>query len=160
MTTITAHGQTIEALPVKDSFSRRATQFKNKILAAFKNAGISPDQVDIPEERAPMRKAAAIVSWYALGSYCHYSYARRNNYTENLYVVMRLLELELQSVVDGTKTAEDFAKEFAEDCMDFQQIDLNYKRMAKDAHPDMPNGSTEEFKKINNAHKTLKRELE
>lgn len=175
----TIRGQTVEAVAVKDSFSRRATQFKNKILQAFKDAGISPDSVDIPEERAPMRKAPAIVNWYAMGSYCHYSYARRNNYTENLYVIMKLLELELHAVAEGAKSAEDFVKGYAEDddvqekrkaarkllgvaedCMDFQQIDLQYKRMAKDAHPDMPNGSTEEFKKLNNAHKTLKRELE
>ncbi|MBI2144704.1 J domain-containing protein [Candidatus Woesearchaeota archaeon] len=175
----TIRGRTIEAVAVRDSFSRRATQYKNKILQAFKNAGIPPDSVDIPEERAPMRKLPAQVSWYAQGSYCHYSYARSNNYTENLHVIMRLLEQELQAVSEGTKPAEEFIKEYAEDddvtekrkearktlgvdedCMDFATIDSQYKKLAKDAHPDMPNGSTEEFKKINNAHKTLKRELE
>lgn len=179
MEAITIRGHTIEAASIRDSFSRRATQFSNKILLAFRNAGVSPEAVDIPEEKVPMRKAAAKVAWYAEGRYCHYSYARRNNYTENLYVVMKLLELELQSVAEGKKTVEDFAKDFEEDediqekrkearkllgveedCMDFQKIDMQYKTLAKDAHPDMPNGSTGEFKKLNSAHKTLKRELE
>lgn len=179
MEQITIRGHTVEAATVRDSFSRRATQLSNKILMAFKNAGISPDAVDIPEERVPMRKAAAKVAWFADGRYCHYSYGRRNNYTENLYIVSKLLELELQMVAEGRKAVEEFAKDFEEDenvqeqrkearkllgveenCMDFQKIDMQYKKLAKEAHPDMPNGSTAEFKKLNNAHKTLKRELE
>lgn len=54
MTIAIIRGRTIEAAAVRDSFSRRATQYENKILLAFKNAGISPDSVDIPEERMPM----------------------------------------------------------------------------------------------------------
>lgn len=179
MEPVTIRGHTVEAATIKDSFSRRATQFSNKLLLAFRNAGVSPDAVDIPEERVPMRKAEAKVTWYAEGRYCHYSYARRDNYAENLYVVTKLLELELQSVAEGKKTFEDFAKDseededvqekrkearkllgVEEDCMDFALIDAHYKKLAKDAHPDRPNGSTGEFKKLNSAHKTLKRELE
>ncbi len=179
MTTATIRGHAIEIIPVRDSFSRRATLFKNKILIAFKNAGVSPEQVNIPDERAPMRKMAAEVTWYALGFHCHYSYARGSNYAENLYLIMRLLEIELQTVADGKKTMETFVKDFNEDddvrekrrearktlgvdedCMDTEIIDVQYRKLAKNAHPDMPTGSTEVFKKINNAHKMLKRELE
>ena len=178
MTHTTARGHTIEVPLIKDSFSRRATQFTNKILLAFRNAGIPPDSVDIPEERVPMRKAAAQVSWYAQGRNCHYSYAKRNNYAENLYVVMRVLELETQAVLEGTKAAEQFIGEFAEEpdvadrrkearetlgldenCMDTAMIDAQYRKRAKNLHPDMPNGSEHAFKKLNNAHKILKREL-
>jgi len=31
--------------------------------------------------------------------------------------------------------------------------------LAKETHPDMPDGDTEKFKMINRAHKILKREL-
>ena len=44
--------------------------------------------------------------------------------------------------------------------MDMGLINKKYKVLAKEHHPDMPMGSTEKFKEINNAHKTLKRELE
>lgn len=178
MTTTTIRGHVIDLLPIRDSHSRRATQFTNKLLAAFKAAGISPDAVDIPEERAPMRKAPAEVSWYIDGRHCHYSYALRSNYTENLAVVLRVLELELKAVGEGTKAAEEFINDFteeedirdrrkdarkllgvAEDCMDLPLIDTHYKKLAKNTHPDMPNGSTEDFKKLNHAHKMLKREL-
>ena len=63
MESITIRGRTVAVTGIKDSFSRRATQFSNKILLAFKNAGISPDAVDIPEERVPMRKVVAKVAW-------------------------------------------------------------------------------------------------
>ena len=178
MTSITIRGHTFDALPIRDSFSRRATQFKNKILLAFRNAGISPDDVDIPDERVPMRKAPAEVSWYADGSYCHYSYALRSNYAENLYAIMRVLELETQQVAEGAKTLEQFTKEFAEEHdikerriearktlgveeneTDYSVIDSKYKKLAKNMHPDMPTGSEAAFKQLNNAHKILKREL-
>ena len=108
----------------------------------------------------------------------HYSYARRSNYAENLYVIMRVLELETLAVIERKKSFEQFTKEFAEehdiserrkdarktldleeDCMDLGVIDSRYKSMAKNLHPDMPTGSEAAFKKLNNAHKLLKREL-
>ena len=45
-----------------------------------------------------------------------------------------------------------------EDCLDVELINKNYKNLARKHHPDM-GGDMETFKKINNAHKTLKREL-
>ena len=40
------------------------------------------------------------------------------------------------------------------------EIDVKYKELAKKHHPDMPSGNLEKFKEINNAHKTLKKELQ
>ena len=46
-----------------------------------------------------------------------------------------------------------------ENVLDMAHIDKKYKTLAKKYHPDMPDGDLEMFKKINNAHKLLKREL-
>ncbi len=46
-----------------------------------------------------------------------------------------------------------------EDSLDFDTMHKNYKALSKDLHPDMPNGDPEAFKRINTAHKILKREL-
>ncbi|MBI1968917.1 J domain-containing protein [Candidatus Woesearchaeota archaeon] len=46
----------------------------------------------------------------------------------------------------------------APDVLDMNEIDKKYKELAKKYHPDMPGGDAEMFKKINNAHKILKRE--
>ncbi|MFH1125816.1 MAG: J domain-containing protein [Candidatus Altiarchaeota archaeon] len=179
MTSVTVHSHTIDVPQIKDSFSRRATQIKNKILAVLKNVGVPEDDVDITEERVPMRKAAADVSWYANGFFCHYSYAHRKSYIENLYVIQRILDLEILEVLEGKKPLEDFLKEFSEDhdikqlrkearkrlgveeeCTDISEIDTKYKKLAKEHHPDMPNGNKAEFKKLNTAHKILRKELE
>lgn len=179
MAYITVHNQTIDVSPIRDSFSRRATQLKNKILLALKNIGIPEDDVDINDERVPMRKAPADVSWYADGFFCHYSYAKQNNYAENLLVILKVLELETAAVFEGKKPREEFFKEFSEDhdikdlrkearktlgvedgCMDLEEIEAKYKKLAKEHHPDMPNGNDAEFKKLNVAHKILRKELE
>ena len=47
----------------------------------------------------------------------------------------------------------------AENSTDLDEINKIYKKRAKDAHPDMPGGCVETFKKLNHAHKTLKKEL-
>ncbi|MBI5064677.1 J domain-containing protein [Candidatus Woesearchaeota archaeon] len=78
----------------------------------------------------------------------------------------------------GQKTFEEFISAFTEDddveksrieareilgiekdVTDFEVIDAKFKELAKKAHPDMPTGNTEQFKKINHAHKILRREL-
>ena len=100
-------------------------------------------------------------------------------FLENLYVVSRVIELEVDNLLDNKKTFEEFIREFTEDknidkkriearetlglsrnIMDIELINKKYKILAKEHHPDMPTGSTEKFKTINDAYKTLKRELE
>ena len=50
--------------------------------------------------------------------------------------------------------------EVDKETLDLNLINEQYKSLAKEHHPDMPNGDMEKFKQINNAHKILKRELE
>ena len=47
----------------------------------------------------------------------------------------------------------------AENENDIEVINKAYKAMARDLHPDMESGDIDKFKLVNNAHKTLKREL-
>jgi len=92
---------------------------------------------------------------------------------------LQLLELEVGRVVSGEKTMQEFTIEFSEDndiederkeardflglehnVNDLEVINKKYKELAKEFHPDMPNGSTDKFKQLNRAHKILKRELQ
>jgi hypothetical protein len=176
---ITIHGHEFNVPPIKDSYSRRATQLANKIFQVLKDLGISPDDIDIPEERMPMRKAPAEVSWWCAGYFCHFTYTPGKSYVENLYVIQKVLELEVKSVIEEKKSMEEFLQDFREDhdikdlrkearktlgveedCMDIKEIDSKYKKLAKEHHPDMPNGNEVEFKKFNIAHKILRKELE
>ena len=85
----------------------------------------------------------------------------------------------MNALLSGQKTAEEFIRDFSEDkdikdkrkeareilgvahdATDLDQINQNYRELAKKHHPDMPEGNPEKFKEINLAHKTLKRELQ
>ena len=89
-----------------------------------------------------------------------------------------MIELEVAALLNGEKTEDEFFRGFteeedvekrrkdarellgvSEDCMDMDLINSQYKRLAKECHPDMEGGSTDKFKALNTAHKILKREL-
>ncbi len=109
----------------------------------------------------------------------NYTYKSSRKYVENLYVVLKVIELEVESVISGKKTGQEFIAEFSESkdfekkqkearevlgveegTLDLNYIDSRYKDLAKKYHPDMPDGNAEKFKEINMAHKILRRELQ
>ncbi len=179
MTTITIKGYTFNTFIVKDSFNRRAQGFKNSIIQSLGKMRIREEQTDIPLEVFALKKAAASATWYMDGYRLYYSYNGSAKFVENLYVVMKVIELEVTALLNQEKTAEEFIHAFSEDrdieaqrkearellgvepdSLDLELINKKYKELAKAHHPDMPGGNPETFKAINRAHKMLKRELE
>lgn len=179
MATIKIKGHEFAAITVKDSFDRRALQYKNKIAAALRKIGIKEDDVEVELEHVSMKSASASASWYISGHRMHFSYNSPMKYVENLYVVLKVIELEVNSLISGGKAMRDFISEFSEDenveekrkeareilgvapdSLDLELIDSKYKDLAKKYHPDMPEGDAEKFKEINKAHKVLRRELQ
>ena len=178
MVLVKIKGHEITSIIIKDSFNRRAIQFRNNIFALLSKISVIEDDIDIPLESVALKKAPASVSWYFDNHHLHYSYSACNKFVENLYVVQKLLELEIAALIDGDKTVEDFVAEFREehdivdrrkdarnvlglehDTIDIDVIDKAYKTLAKEHHPDKPTGDVLKFKEINHAHKVLKREL-
>jgi hypothetical protein len=178
MAKIEIKGHEFEAITVKDSFNRRAIQFKNNIIASIRRLGITIDDIHIDLEPNVIKKAPASVSWYFDKHHMHYSHNSRSKYLENLYIVFKVVDLEITALIEERRTLEEFISEFSEDINvakkrlearvvlgldhdinDLKVIDKAYKDLAKKHHPDTENGDTEKFKEINNAHKILKREL-
>ena len=162
---------------IKDSYDRRAVLFRNNILESLQKIGLSEDDADIPLEKMARIKAAASATWYFDGYHLYFSYGLAAKFVENLYVVSKIIELEVKALLSGEKTVDEFIQDFSEDqnvesqrkdarktlgveedCNEVEAIDKNYKQLAKKHHPDL-GGDAEMFKKINNAHKILKREL-
>ena len=179
MATIKVKGHEFAALAIRDSFDRRALQYKNKIVATLRKIGITEDDIEVDLENVAARNAPASASWYFARHYLYYSYAARPKYVENLYVVYKLIELEVAALLLEQKTPEEFITEFTEekdvkdrrkqarevlgideDNLDLGHIDMKYKELAKKYHPDMPEGDINKFKQINHAHKVLRRELQ
>lgn len=179
MTLINVKGHEFNAFNVKDSSTRRAIQFRNNIIESLKKLGITEDDIDVPLETLAFKRAPASALWFIDGHRLYYSYSLAEKFVENLYVVAKVIELEVKALVEERKTFEEFAADFTEDknveeqrkkarallgvshdSKDMDLINKKYKELAKEHHPDMPGGNTEKFKAINHAHKTLKRELE
>ncbi len=178
MATTKAKGHEFETFIVKDSFNRRAVQFMNSIFDALKKIGVPESQVDIPMENYALKNAPASVLWFMDGHRMYYSYEASTKFVENLYVVLKVIELEVDALLNKKKTIQDFISEFAEeedveeqrkearevlglshDTKDLEVINKRYKALAKKHHPDTATGNVEKFKAVNRAHKTLKREL-
>lgn len=178
MVKVKIKGHDIDIMPVTSSFDRRALQFSNKLIDTLGKLGVKRDDIECELEGSGVRKAPAFVTWYAEGHRMHYGHSLQTKFVDNLQVVMKVIEREVDLVLAEEKTLQEFIDEFREeedvhekrkeareflglehDVKDMEVINKRYKEMARDLHPDMPSGSTEKFKKLNHAHKTLKREL-
>jgi len=178
MTLLKIKGYEFKARVIRDSFTRRAQQFYNNIITSLRSIGVSEDDIDMDLEPVAIKQLPANVSWYVDGSHLHYSYNAGTKYVENLFVVSKIIEFEVKQILAGEKTIEQFILDFSEshkveeerkearkllgveeDSLDLDLMNKKYKELAKETHPDMPNGDTERFKMLNRAHKILKREL-
>ncbi len=172
-------GYELNVLIARDSYNRRALQYKNNIINVLGKIGITSDDIEIDLEPVAIKNVQASATWYGDGYRMYYSYKSANRYVDNLYVVYKVIEFEVMDVITGKKTFEEFLLDFTEkddvehmrkearkllgveeDVLDLNIIDKKYKELARKYHPDMPEGDLEMFKKINNAHKILKRELQ
>lgn len=179
MEKIKVKGYEFNTVNVKDSASRRAIQFKNNIITTLKKIGLQDYQVKVKLEAFAIKKAPASASWYYEGHHLYYSFSSAKNFVENLFIVSKIIEYEVNALVTGQKTIQEFTLEFSEDHdvedqrkkarevlgvnedeLNLEIIDKKYKLLAKEHHPDMPTGNAAKFKIINEAHKTLKRELQ
>ena len=177
MARITVKGHEFNELIIRDSYDRRAVLFKNNIIEILRKIGVDDDDVEVSLQRVARLKGHATASWYFEGNYMHFSYKLLNKFIENLYVVSKVIELEVKLLLNEEITVDEFVRHFSEeqdvekeqqkareilgvdkDCLDMELIIKNFKELAKKNHPDA-GGDPEIFKKINLAHKTLKREL-
>ena len=88
-------GNEIEEPTIRDSFDRRAVRIQNSIMTTLKQLGIERDNVRLKMERNTRLKARASVSWYFEGRNLKYSYSLMPKFIENLYIIDKVLFLEV-----------------------------------------------------------------
>ncbi len=171
-------GNEIAAPNIMGSYDRKAVQIQNHIVETLRQIGIERDNVHIEMEKVAQRKAPASASWYFNGRNMKYSYALMPRFVENLYIIDKVLRLEVEKLLNEEINTDQFTREFSEDDdlneqllearktlgvsadeKDFELISKKYKELAKECHPDMPDGDHILFQKINAAHKLIKKEL-
>ena len=175
---IKVKGNLIEKPSITDSFDRRAVKIQNHIVAVLKNLGVVRDSTDIPLSRNSRLKGPAHASWFFEGRNLKYSYSQMPSFIENLYVVDKVIEIEVAKFINKEITLDQFQREFEdekdlgnklvearktlgvdEDEMDFEVISKKYKELARKHHPDMSGGDEAKFQEINSAHKLIRKEL-
>jgi len=175
---VTIKGHDFKQITIRDSYNRRALKYKNKIITLLQIFGLTDDDIEVPLEKIAMRKAQASVAWYMWREHLFFSYNGSAKFAENLAMVVQVIEHFIQRLVKEEITQAEFLELFVEetdvlkqrkearevlgvedDSIDFETMHKNYKNLSKEHHPDMPGGDTEAFKKINTAHKILKKEL-
>lgn len=175
---IKVKGHEIAEPKITHPLNRRATAMQNHIISTLGKIGIDVDYVEIPMEKIAMRKAPASASFYFEGRNLKYSYSLLPRFVDNLYIVDKVLELEIEKLLNKEITNDDFTREFSEeddiddklvdarkllevstDEVDMDVISKSYRKLAKKYHPDMSGGDHEKFQEINAAHKLIKKEL-
>jgi hypothetical protein len=171
-------GHTVNFVPTRASHNRYALQYKNKLISVLEKLGTKRDSVEIEFDGFCGRTAKATVLWFFDGHRMYYEVTSQKSYVDNLFVIMKIIENEVNLVLENKKPIGEFLKEFEEDekvhderknareffgvehdHKDIEEINKKYKLLARDLHPDMPNGDIEKFKQLNHHHKILKREL-
>lgn len=179
MPIIKIRGTDYNIVLARDSFIRRATQYTNNIALSFRKIGLTTNDIKVSEERMPMKRAPASVTWWIDDFHCHYSFNKMPKYVDNVLVVSKVIEDYVTRLVNNEMDKREFIQMFQEDKgfdekqlaarkffeleenhIDLDIINQKYKKLAKTLHPDMPNGDIDKFKELNEHHKTLKRELE
>lgn len=172
-------GNEISITFTTSSAARYAALFRANIIKVLKELCVSPNNIRIEEEPNAIKRAGAEIYWYMESHNCYYSYGRQPRYVDNLQVIAKLIEIEAYKLLNGEKTIEEFLLDFREDDdliqkrnearnllgikkheNDLEIINKQFKKLAREHHPDTENGNAERFKLINEAHKILKKELE
>ena len=108
-------GNEIEEPTIRDSFDRRAVRIQNSIMTTLKQLGIERDNVRLKMERNTRLKARASVSWYFEGRNLKYSYSLMPKFIENLYIIDKVLFLEVNKLLEEEINLDQFQREFSED---------------------------------------------
>ena len=172
-------GYEIKEFNMKLASHRKAIQIHNDIIKTLAKIGVPDNDIELEIPRLVILKKEAAVEWWHQGYYLYFSYSQAERFIANLHIISKVLEAGVAEVLNGTKTLNEFCREFSEDddigkqrtqarvtlgvasdCKDLGTINRAYKLLAMKHHPDRPEGNHEDFKKINTAHKILKRELE
>src|SRR3989344_146278 len=108
-------GNEIEPPKINTSFERKSVQIQNNIMLTLKQIGIERDNVKMPMEKVSQKKAPASVSWYFNGRNLKYSYSLMPRFVENLYIIDKVLKIEVEKLVSEEINADQFCREFSED---------------------------------------------
>jgi hypothetical protein len=173
-------GYSIESKVTKSAYDRKAVLFANTIVEELRKLGIPRDDIEIKTNILGNKNVPALLEFWTQGRYLRFSFSLTKCFIDNLYIISQLVKLEVQDVLEEKKTIQEFLEDFSESSSskklalelreakellgldekesNVELINQEYKKLARKHHPDA-GGDVEEFKKINKAHKLIKKEM-
>lgn len=181
METFVVKGHEIPLKITKTGCNRKAVQLVNSIVADLKLIGVVRDDIEVEIPTLANRISPAVLEFWLNRQYCRFSYSKAKRFVDNLYLISKLINLEVREVVEKRKDIHEFYSMFNESKSDMKALDkslneaklllgveeneddidtinLAYKKLARKHHPDL-GGSMEEFQKVNKAHKLIRKEM-
>ena len=180
MDVVVVKGHEIKVKVTKAGYDRKVVLFVNTIVEELKKLGIPRDDIEIKVNVLGNKNIPATLEFWACGHYLRFSYSMTKRFIDNLYVIMELIKLEVNEVLTGKIEFVEFLHRFSEDGnrkeianelkeaknilglnsteADIKVINRAYRDLARNHHPDV-GGDLDEFKKINKAHKLIKKEM-
>ncbi len=168
----------IELKTVTSGYDRKAVIYVNNIYESLKKIGIENFDVKVPTNVLGNKNIPAFAEWYFDGHHLQYRYGGCNRFIDNLYVISKVIDLEVNELLSKSKTVQDFIYDFTEEKdvketrnnarellgldpkeNNLEVINKKFKDLSRELHPDMPGGDLERFQAVNKAHKLLKKEL-
>lgn len=131
MAKITIKGYEINTVEARDSFDRRAVQYRNNIITTLKKIDVSENDINIEVLPNAFKKAKARAEWQIEGNNLAFEYDLAGKFVDNLYVVQKIIELEVNSIIAGKKDKADFIKEYLEKSDDENSSNVNHKKQAE-----------------------------
>ena len=173
---------------IRNGFDRKATLFCNNIIEEIKKIKLNRDFIKFPETHSAHRREFAKVILYYNHHKLIFTHNSQKRFVDNLFIVSKLIEFEIKELNEKNLTSEKFISKYQEEHVEggkndkkaqnnlreesfkilnleeqdfnLENLNNNYKKLARKHHPDLNGGDTTEFTKINKAHKLLKKELE
>ena len=178
--TYSVKGHEIKVKITKSAYERKAVLFANNIIEELRKLNIPRDSVEIKTNIIGNKNYPATIEFWAQNHYLRFSFSMAKRFIDNLYVIQELIKIEVNDVLTGKKEFIEFLQTFSEDGnrkeiskdinnakitlgisedeKNIEVINKAYKDLAKKHHPDLA-GDLDEFKKINKAHKLIKKEM-
>ena len=114
MVKIKAKGYEFELKTVTSGYDRKAVLYANNICDALKKLGLTPDDVKVTTDILGNKNLPAFAEWYFDGHHLQYRYGGCNRFIDNLQIISRVIEMEVNELVLCKKTVADFVYDFTE----------------------------------------------
>ena len=104
MNVFSVKGHEIKVKVTKAGYARKSVVFANNIVEELKKLNIIRDDIKIETNILGNKNLPATIEFWADGHYLRFSFSMTKRFIDNLYIIMKLVEIEVNEVLTKKKT--------------------------------------------------------